>query len=99
MIQHLAERDVQQRAVGIERERAFQTGLRALDVAGLLFGQRQLQQRGDVGRIVVQQRIGIQRPPPRAARAARTCDRAPTARRDPRDAARSRSRNSGIRVS
>ena len=59
MVEHLAERDVQQRALGIELERALQTFLRALDVAGLFLGQRELQQRAHVARVVLQQRAKL----------------------------------------
>ena len=59
VIENLAERELQQRAVGVERERALDALLRALDVAGLLFGERELQQRGDVVRGVLQQRAKL----------------------------------------
>jgi len=61
MILDLAECDVEQRAVWIERERVLQAGLSALDVARLLFRQRQLQQPCDVRRMVTEERAKLTR--------------------------------------
>ena len=99
MVEHLAEREVQQRALGIERERALETRLRALDVAGLFLGQRELQQRADVARVVLQQRaklLGRLRLLPKQREA---CARAPSARRDRRGAVAAVRFSSGTRVS
>ena len=50
---------MQERAAGIERQRALETRLRLLDVARLLFGERELEQRADVVRAVLQERAKL----------------------------------------
>ncbi len=56
MVEHFAERDVQQRARGIEHQCALEVVLRFVDVAGLLLGHRELQQRADIVAVVAQNR-------------------------------------------
>jgi hypothetical protein len=55
MVQHLAECELEERAVGIERERMLHAGLRPLHVAGLFLRERQLEQGADVVRLVLQE--------------------------------------------
>ncbi len=61
MVEHFAQRPVQQRALGVELERPLEERLRLLDVARLLFGERELQQRADVVRAVLQHRAKLLR--------------------------------------
>src|SRR4051812_45180464 len=50
MVQHFAEREMEERAFWIEGQRALQIVLRTLDRPRFLFGERQLQQRRNIVR-------------------------------------------------